>query len=147
MKAKQLIWILLPLMLLQSFSSVWLWTVFEFNRDYIAKNECINRFNEKALSCRGQCILMKKMREHEEKEQKNLESRIIDVVFINNQQCFNLDIAFFEEAAAETLLPASYCYSHFQLLFQLHPVLPIIQKRTVRKLRILSCLRNPIWSV
>ncbi len=97
MKAKQLIWILLPLMLLQSFSSVWLWTVFEFNRDYIAKNECINRFNEKALSCRGQCILMKKMREHEEKEQKNLESRIIDVVFINNQQRFNLDIAFFEE--------------------------------------------------
>ncbi|WP_053003833.1 MULTISPECIES: hypothetical protein [Sphingobacterium] len=124
MKAKQLIWILLPLMLLQSFSSVWLWTVFEFNRDYIAKNECINRFNEKALSCRGQCILMKKMREHEEKEQKNLESRIIDLVFINNQQCFNLDITFFEEAAAETLLPeyqANYAYRPIFTIF--HPPL------------------------
>jgi len=116
MKAKQLIWILLPLMLLQSFSSVWLWTVFEFNRDYIAKNECINRFNEKALSCRGQCILMK--------EQKNLESRIIDVVFINNQQCFNLDIAFFEEAAAETLLPAYQTnYSYRPIFTIFHPPL------------------------
>ncbi len=124
MKAKQLIWILLPLMLLQSFSSVWLWTVFEFNRDYIAKNECINRFNEKALSCRGQCILMKKMREHEEKEQKNLESRIIDVVFINNQQCFNLDIAFFEEAAAETLLPAYQANYFYRPIFTIfHPPL------------------------
>ncbi|MNM98268.1 hypothetical protein D3C81_1107940 [compost metagenome] len=91
MKAKQFIWILLPLMLLQSFSTVWVWTVFELNRDYIAKNECINRFNEKALSCRGQCILMKKMREHEEKEQKKLETRIIDVVFINNSLNFTFD--------------------------------------------------------
>lgn len=93
MKAKQFIWILLPLMLLQSFSNVWLWSVFELNRDYIARNECVNRFNEKALSCRGQCILMKKMREHEEKEQKNLESRIIDVVFIDNSHNFSFDMS------------------------------------------------------
>lgn len=93
MKAKQFIWVLLPLMLLQSFSNVWLWSVFELNRDYIARNECVNRFNEKALSCRGQCVLMKKMREHEEKEQKNLESRIIDVVFIDNSHNFSFDIS------------------------------------------------------
>ena len=122
MKAKQLIWILLPLMLLQSFSSVWLWTVFELNRDYIAKNECINRFNEKALSCRGQCVLMKKMREHEEKEQKNLESRIIDVVFIDNQQKFNFDIA--EQAAAETLLPGYQSNYGYKPIFSIfHPPL------------------------
>lgn len=93
MKAKQFIWILLPLMLLQSFSNVWLWSVFELNRDYIARNECVNRFNEKALSCRGQCVLMKKMREHEEKEQKNLESRIIDVVFVDSSHNFSFDIS------------------------------------------------------
>ena len=80
-------------MLLQSFSNVWLWSVFALNRDYIARNECVNRFNEKALSCRGQCILMKKMREHEEKEQKNLESRIIDVVFIDNSHNFSFDMS------------------------------------------------------
>lgn len=36
---------------------------------------------------------MKKMREHEEKEQKNLESRIIDVVFIDNSHNFSFDMS------------------------------------------------------
>jgi hypothetical protein len=67
---------------------------------------------------------MKKMREHEEKEQKNLESRIIDVVFINNQQHFNLDITLFEEAAAETLLPAYQAnYSYRPVFTIFHPPL------------------------
>jgi len=124
MKAKQFIWILLPLMLLQSFSTVWVWTVFELNRDYIANNECINRFNEKALSCRGQCILMKKMREHEEKEQKKLETRIIDVVFINNALNFTFDSsssegAYIKLAFAE--LEEDYAYRPIFSIF--HPPL------------------------
>jgi len=67
---------------------------------------------------------MKKMREHEEKEQKNLESRIIDIVFINNQHYFNLDITLFEEASTETLLPAyqaNYAYKPISSIF--HPPL------------------------
>src|SRR5690606_30021228 len=99
------IWILLPLMLLQSFSNVWIWSVFQIDRDYIARYECINRFNEKALSCRGQCILMKKMREHEEKEQKNLETRIIDVVFINTSLKFSFEVSTFDEIAATLAFP------------------------------------------
>ena len=125
MKAKQFIWILLPLMLLQSFSTVWLWTVFEMNRDYIARYECINRYNDQALSCRGQCILMKKMREHEEKEQKNLETRIIDVVFINNSQdIFFNGASLFGEDAVESLFPAyeeNYSYRPIFTIF--HPPL------------------------
>ncbi|PUV22102.1 hypothetical protein D7322_11290 [Sphingobacterium puteale] len=125
MKAKQFIWILLPLMLLQSFSTVWLWSIFELNRDYIARYECINRFNEKALSCRGQCILMKKMREHEEKEQKNLESRIIDVVFINNTQNFDFKISsLFQEDAAERPFPEyNENYSYRPIFTIFHPPL------------------------
>lgn len=125
MKAKQFIWILLPLMLLQSFSTVWLWTVFEMNRDYIARYECINRYNDQALSCRGQCILMKKMREHEEKEQKNLETRIIDVVFINNSQdIFFNGASLFCEDAVESPFPAyeeNYSYRPIFTIF--HPPL------------------------
>ncbi|MCW8310426.1 hypothetical protein ACR78Z_19365 [Sphingobacterium thalpophilum] len=124
MKAKQFIWIILPLMLLQSFSTVWLWTIFELNRDYIARNECINRFNEKALSCRGQCILMKKMREHEEKEQKNLETRIIDVVFINNQLNFTFETSVFDEVALSFSFPEmkeNYAYRPIFSIF--HPPL------------------------
>ncbi|MDF2474569.1 MAG: hypothetical protein K0S24_52 [Sphingobacterium sp.] len=124
MKAKQFIWILLPLMLLQSFSSVWIWSVFQINRDYIARYECINRFNEKALSCRGQCILMKKMREHEEKEQKNLETRIIDVVFINTPLNFSFEASTFDEIAATLAFPEvkeDYAYRPIFSIF--HPPL------------------------
>lgn len=125
MKAKQFIWIFLPLMLLQSFSTVSLWFFFQLNRDYIAKNECINRFNEKALSCRGQCVLMKKMREHEEKEQKNLETRIIDVVFINNQLNFTFETSTFEDFAITLSYPEikdNYTYHPIFSIF--HP--PIV---------------------
>ncbi|RKO69875.1 hypothetical protein D7322_20160 [Sphingobacterium puteale] len=121
MKAKQFIWILLPLMLLQSFSTVWIWTVFQINRDYIAKYECVNRFNGQALSCRGQCILMKKMREHEEKEQKNLETRIIDVVFINNPLNFIFETSVYDEAAATRAFPQvneEYAYSPIFSIFR-----------------------------
>ena len=125
MKTRLFIWILLPLMLLQSFSTVWLWTVFELNRDYIARYECVNRFNEKALSCRGQCILMKKMREHEEKEQKNLESRIIDVVFINNFQHFDFQLSsLFQGIVVERSFPEyneNYSYGPIFTIF--HPPL------------------------
>ncbi|WP_343556786.1 hypothetical protein [Sphingobacterium sp.] len=124
MKIRLFIWILLPLMLLQSFSTVWLWTVFELNRDYIARYECINRFNDNALACRGQCILMKKMREHEEKEQKNLEFRIIDVVFINNTQDFTFKNTALYEDTVERLLPVykkDYSYNPIFTIF--HPPL------------------------
>lgn len=124
MKAKQFIWILLPLMLLQSFSTVWLWSVFELNRDYIAKNECINRFNGKELSCKGQCVLMKKMREHEEKEQKNLETRILDVVFINNNLNFTFETSPFDETTVTLVFPTleeDYAYRPIFSIF--HPPL------------------------
>ncbi|WP_336837991.1 hypothetical protein [Sphingobacterium siyangense] len=125
MKAKQFIWILLPLMLLQSFSNVWLWSVFELNRDYIARNECVNRFNEKALSCRGQCVLMKKMREHEEKEQKNLESRIIDVVFVDSSRNFSFDISFLthEDNIGLTYPEYKQDYSYHPIFTIFHPPL------------------------
>jgi hypothetical protein len=40
---------------------------FEYNKDFIVKNLCINRFNLDS-DCEGKCILMKKLTKEVEKE-------------------------------------------------------------------------------
>ncbi len=44
---------------------------FEVNRDFIAKNLCVNRFNPDS-DCKGQCVLMKKLHEETEKEANDI---------------------------------------------------------------------------
>lgn len=53
----------------QSTSNVWIVTSFYINRDYIAKELCINRFDKVPL-CKGKCYLEKKMSDNEKEEQK-----------------------------------------------------------------------------
>lgn len=49
------------------------WTIiaaFNFNREYISRNVCENRFRP-VLKCKGNCLLMKKMKQEEKKEQNS----------------------------------------------------------------------------
>lgn len=48
---------------------------YRVNRDYIAKNLCINRDKPK-LNCNGQCYLAKKLKAAEEKERKSNSERL-----------------------------------------------------------------------
>jgi hypothetical protein len=57
--------------LLQSFSKVWIAFSFKINQDYIARELCINRDNPD-LHCNGNCVLMQRLKNNEEKEQKEL---------------------------------------------------------------------------
>jgi hypothetical protein len=60
--------ILILLLMSQTFSK-WLVVInFNLNREYIAKNLCENRYRP-VLKCNGNCVLMKKMKEEESKEQ------------------------------------------------------------------------------
>ena len=54
-----------------NFSSLFVYAGFELNRDYVAKNLCINR-NKPWLHCNGKCYFMRKIKEAQEKE-KNQE--------------------------------------------------------------------------
>lgn len=72
-----ILYTLSALIICQTFMSTIILTGFYINRDYIAKTQCENRFAKS--SCKGQCVLMKKIREKEEKEQKNTESKIKEV--------------------------------------------------------------------
>lgn len=60
--------ILILLVMTQVFSSWFVVVSFKLNQDYIAKNVCENRYRPK-LNCKGNCVLMKKLREQEKQEQ------------------------------------------------------------------------------
>ena len=65
--------------LVQSSSQLWIETVFYLNRDYIAQELCVNRFDRIPL-CKGSCVLEKKLEEDTEKS-KAPQIRQMDVIF------------------------------------------------------------------
>ncbi|MBK1439889.1 hypothetical protein JHJ32_07835 [Parapedobacter sp. ISTM3] len=76
-------------MLLQSLSALWVAVGFYANRDFIAKNQCENRFVLNS-SCKGQCVLMKKLKEQHEKEQQQPDFKLKEVVLFS-QVTENID--------------------------------------------------------
>lgn len=60
--------ILILLIMTQVFSKWFMVLSFKINQDYIAKNLCENRYRPK-LNCKGNCVLMKKLKQEEKKEQ------------------------------------------------------------------------------
>ena len=77
---------LLTLVLLQNVNLTFIKAHFDFNRDYIAKNLCINRFNPES-NCNGQCYLMKKLSAEAEKEAENkaIFSPVLSFSFYQNE--------------------------------------------------------------
>lgn len=68
---------------------------FEMNQGYIAKELCVNR-DKPQLHCNGQCYLMKKLKQAQEKEQKQdrqfqkiqLQEAIVYTPFVFKQYSF-----------------------------------------------------------
>jgi hypothetical protein len=60
--------ILILLIMTQVFSKWFVVLSFKLNQDYIAKNLCENRYRPK-LNCKGNCVLMKKLKQEEKNEQ------------------------------------------------------------------------------
>ena len=56
--------------LLQNLTRVMIYVNFEINREYIAKNLCINR-DEPITVCGGKCYLQKQLEDQARKEQSN----------------------------------------------------------------------------
>lgn len=63
-------YILLAGFVIQSCSQLLVMTSFYLNRDYIAENLCINRFEAIPL-CKGQCYLEKELKENEQKQEQH----------------------------------------------------------------------------
>ena len=60
--------ILIFLLITQTFSKYFVMLSFQLNRDYIAKNLCENRYRPQ-LHCKGNCVLMKKIKQEQKQEQ------------------------------------------------------------------------------
>lgn len=60
------------LVLLQSFSRLWIVMDYEINKDFISKVLCINKAKPE-LQCEGKCHLAMQLEKEEQKEQQNPE--------------------------------------------------------------------------
>ncbi len=78
-----------------SLSGLFVFAGFEMNQSYIAKELCINK-NKPQMHCNGHCYLMRKLKQAQEKEQKQdhqfqkiqLQEAIVSVPFVFKQYSF-----------------------------------------------------------
>lgn len=63
-------YILLAGFVIQSCSQLLVMTSFYLNRDYIAENLCVNRFDAIPL-CKGQCYLEKELKKNEQRQEQH----------------------------------------------------------------------------
>ena len=83
---KTAVYFLLILFVIQSTSNLWIISSFYINRDYIAKELCINRFDKIPL-CYGKCVLTKQLKDNEKEEQKfpNVKEKEIQLYFYQQE--------------------------------------------------------------
>lgn len=99
---KKLLTILLALaFVVQSTSQLWIKAAFYSNRDYIANNLCINRFDAIPV-CKGSCYLEEKLSQDKEQQKStSAEVKVKEIVLFFQQSFVELyaqnDIASFIE--------------------------------------------------
>jgi hypothetical protein len=81
--------ILMLLIMSQTFSNWFMIMSFKLNQEYIAKNLCENRYRPQ-LNCKGNCVLMKKLRQQEKEEQNSPAALKLDIstVVISSRSFF-----------------------------------------------------------
>jgi hypothetical protein len=62
-------------MLVQSFNKAFIVLDYQLNRDFIAKNLCVNK-NRPQMHCNGKCHMMKLMKQDEKKDEENPERKM-----------------------------------------------------------------------
>lgn len=94
-----LVYFLLIIFTLQSTKGLWIVTSFHINRNYIAENLCINRF-DKIPTCKGQCFLNQQLDQDQKENKNNLTTAEKEVIFIAPQSAeisFHKKIQIIEE--------------------------------------------------
>lgn len=81
---KAIAFFLLLIFTFQSTQSLWIITSFQINRDYIASNLCINRF-DKVPVCKGQCFLDKELGKEQKQSKKNPSAIDKELIFVAPQ--------------------------------------------------------------
>ncbi len=76
----------------QSTSQLWMLASFYYNRDFIAANLCINRFDKIAI-CKGSCYLEKRFNENKQQQEKlpDLKTKEISLYTPEHYQLSNIE--------------------------------------------------------
>lgn len=89
--------LLLLIILVQSTSQIWILVTFYANREYIASNLCINRFNPES-SCQGACQLRKQLDKDGEQNNKLKHDISFPVVLLYMLEAYDIELpAFYSE--------------------------------------------------
>jgi hypothetical protein len=81
--------ILIVVIMTQTFSNLLVEMAFRINREYIAKNVCVNRYLPK-MHCNGKCVLMKKMKEKQDREQSQPDGKPeINLIVISSRTFYS----------------------------------------------------------
>lgn len=84
---QSVIFCLAIILFLQGSGSLLIMAAFYANRDYIAKNLCENR-SRPELKCGGQCVLMKKLKKEQEKENKHPELKLKEFHYLLSDRIY-----------------------------------------------------------
>ncbi len=88
---KTISFLFLVLVLYNATSAVWINAAFLLNRGYVAENLCQQRFIS-GNACQGQCVLMKKLRESQEKDSKPTTAKMQELQLVFIQSMWSLDM-------------------------------------------------------
>ncbi|RKR84150.1 hypothetical protein BDD43_4377 [Mucilaginibacter gracilis] len=94
-------WLLMLAVFTGSFSTLFIYAGFKLNKDYIAANLCVNRFNP-GLHCNGKCYFMRKIRQAEEHQKKQA----------GRSNSLRITVSFFQEAYRVKFLEPSLLEKH-----------------------------------
>ena len=106
-------------MLLQAFSNVLVVTGYELNKDYIARNLCVNRDKPK-MHCNGCCHLKKELAQNEKQDQapsngnKKSETEIVIIQHRHQGVAFALTLVAVLHFEPRSLIPNDHTETVFQ---------------------------------
>ena len=102
-------------------NKVWIFVDFKLNQDYIAQELCENK-EKPELSCHGKCHLVKELKAEEEKENKDVPSRLkvkSELLFVYNSVVLSEEKEFLlEENVNSFFYKNLYQNSYVDVFFQ-----------------------------
>ena len=72
---------LLLAVIMQSTGSVWIYLGFQYNKDYIESQICINRFDVIPL-CKGSCYLEEKIKEEQNNTDAQIKIKLLEIAMV-----------------------------------------------------------------
>lgn len=94
----------LVLILYGATSAVWINTAFLLNRGYVAQNLCEQRLIADN-ACQGQCVLMKKLKESQEKDKEPSTTKMQELQLVFTHNMWSVDLSTTSVAPAENPIP------------------------------------------